>query len=498
MAGRMDFEFNLGRDIGPAPARRRDGPFRILVVGDFSGRDAQAPGEQRPIAVDIDNFDTVMAGLAPRVTLPLGDDADAAIEIASLDAFHPDSLFDSLAPFHGLRELRRRLMDSATYEAAAAELRHGLPEPGAAEKPAAPDGNGDGETLFEHLIGGRPPEAPAQDQSGSSDAIAPFLRRLVAPYIVQSVAPEQAQLVSSVDAAIGDQMRDVLREPAFQAMEARWRSLWGLVTGLELDEALTLHLLDLPRAALDAALGGEGALEDSFLWRLLVEPAGLDPDNQGWALIVGDYAFGMGEDDVAVLARLGGIAAGVGGPFLAAAAAEIMGPSSLAAEPDHRGWTPEPNGDERWRLLRKAPVAPWLGLAASRILLRLPYGARTEPVDRFEFEEASGGFDHAAYLWGNPAFACARLIGEAYQQAGWNMTPGDVGEIGELPAHIYESGGEQRMMACSELFLTEGAAERMLARGVMPAISFRNRNAVRILRFQSLADPAVALSGPWA
>ena len=56
-----------------------------------------------------------------------------------------------------------------------------------------------------------------------------------------------------------------------------------------------------------------------------------------------------------------------------------------------------------------------------RVLLRLPYGARTDGVERFDFEEAGPGFEHSHYLWGNPAFACALLIAKAFADSGWSM-----------------------------------------------------------------------------
>ena len=68
----------------------------------------------------------------------------------------------------------------------------------------------------------------------------------------------------------------------------------------------------------------------------------------------------------------------------------------------------------------------------------------------------------------------------------------------DLPAHTFEEEDETRMMACAEVFFTERAAEAMLDRGLMPLISYHNRNVVRLMRFQSIAEPGKALAGPWA
>ena len=92
--------------------------------------------------------------------------------------------------------------------------------------------------------------------------------------------------------------------------------------------------------------------------------------------------------------------------------------------------------EQRWRLLRTSAVAPWLGLALPRVLLRLPYGQKTDPVESFAFEEMPGGRDPEAYLWGNPAYACVRLIAAAFAENGWDFNPGDVLELDDCPAHV--------------------------------------------------------------
>jgi len=120
MNGRMDFEFGF-KNASASPRGRTDEPMRILLLGDFSGR---AAGNQlqpeialakRPVvAVDIDNFDDVMARFSPQVRLPIdapGSDTpgsggapvgEFALQFKDLDDFHPDDLYQKLDVFHGL------------------------------------------------------------------------------------------------------------------------------------------------------------------------------------------------------------------------------------------------------------------------------------------------------------------------------------------------------------------------------------------------------------
>jgi type VI secretion system protein ImpC len=130
------------------------------------------------------------------------------------------------------------------------------------------------------------------------------------------------------------------------------------------------------------------------------------------------------------------------------------------------------------------------------LLLRLPYGP-SDPVERFGFEEMPTARTHGAYSWGSSAFAAVLLLARSFRERGWDMQPGDHLEIDDLPTEIYVEDGERKLLACAEVFLSERSGEAILQRGLCPLLSYKNRNAARLLRFQSLADPPTALRGPW-
>lgn len=517
MAGAKGLEFGINLvERTSGAVRRRPQTMRILVLGDYSGRGAgEAPvGDpdiaQRPIVrVDEDNFDDVLWRLAPRIRIPLEEGPETEeVECRRLEDFHPDSLYERLSVFKGMRALGERLQDPATLPDAASELQALLGgTPVAAEQQAsvqeqqqAPE-ESDSEAI-ERLLG-RPvsaradrPVVPPEAVSAASDLV----RRIVAPHVVREPPPHQEVYLQALEAAMGDCMRAVLHVPAFQALEARWRSLQGLITGLETDEGLQVYLLDLSRAELVADMAAAGRdLTASGLYRLLVEETGAGmPGGEPWSLVVGDFRFAETEADLSLLAALGAVAAHAGGPFLAEAGPGLLGCRSLAVTSDPSDWRELPAEEEAaWSALRRGPVAPWLGLALPRVLLRLPYGNNSEPVDSFEFEELGLGRRHEDLLWGNPAFACALLIGQAYTERGWSMTPGDVLDLGDLPAYVYEHEGEKHLQACAETYLTERAASAILDRGIMPLLSFKGRNLVRLARCQSIAEPGAALAGPW-
>jgi type VI secretion system protein ImpC len=514
MPGPLEFEFRFARPAErPAPRRHAESPFRILVMGDFSGSGRRAEAgrlEDRPlIPLDIDSFDQAIARLTPRVSIApasIAPDSPGAgaqeIAFGELDDFHPDALVPKLEVFRDLRRLRERLLDPGTFEEAAAGMMREAEQAPAREDESDPTrdaGPEDDGATFERLLGDRPASQPRTE--GPPRAAAELIERLVEPHLVRGADPErQRLLVAAVDDALARQIGAVLHDPAFQNLEAAWRGLYWLVSNLETGEELTIHVLDASKQELAADVEAAGTeLEASALYRRLVEQGAEGADGEPWALIVGDYRFGPADEDLTLLAALGAIASRAGGPFLAAADPAVLGCRSLAEAPDPNDWQDlDSKAEARWQALRRAPSAASIGLALPRVLLRLPYGRRTDPIEAFAFEELSGAQDHEAYLWGSPAFACALLIGQAFQDNGWDLQPGDQLDLADLPAHSYTEDGESRLKPCAEVLLSQRAAEAVLARGIMPLLSHRSANAVRLMRFQSLAEPPTALAGPWA
>jgi type VI secretion system protein ImpC len=503
----MDFELQWGRRAGGSRPGEGDATAHVLLVGDFSGRGGRgvleplAEPEGRPIlSLDVDSLDKRMAQLRPRLRYqPVGGSSPAQeISFASLDDFHPDTLYQKLDLFRALRGLRERMLDASTFAAAASELRPG-PSPASSSQGSTSGAGENVDATLERLLGRRPAEAPASRPEGRLD-LAGFLRGIVAPYIVPGKDPQQAQFVASIDEATGDQMRALLRDLEVQRLESAWRSVHRLIAALQGGEQVRLHLLDVTRDEIAEDLrrsGGDPVR--TGLCRILTEGSRGAGAPRGWTLIAADLSFGPSPEDLDLLAALGAIAARAGGPLIAEGRPDLLGVRSLVDAPDPGAWPRlDPEAASRWRALRRGPAAAWVGLALPRVLLRLPYGAKTDPVERFAFEELADGAGHARFLWGNPAFACAELAGVSFLEAEGVIEPGDHLEVADLPAHTFVDQGESRMTPCAEVYLSERAAEKIMEQGLMSIVSYRDRNAARLIRFQSVADPPAQLSGAWS
>jgi type VI secretion system protein ImpC len=326
------------------------------------------------------------------------------------------------------------------------------------------------------------------------------IRQIMEPYLLpRTDYTRQAQLVGLVDTAVGRQMRDVLHHRAFRAVESAWRALFFLSRRLDTDATLKLYLLDVSRDELAADLGSGDDLRATGIYRLLVERTLGTPGGQPWGVLVGHYTFADTTEEVELLGRMAQVAARAGAPFLAGASPRLLGCDSLGRTPEPDDWKPaaDPEKAGAWEALRQLPQACYLGLALPRFLLRVPYGKKTNPVERFALEEMPEGPEHDNYLWGNPAVAVAYLLAGAFSRYGWEFRPGVLNDIDNLPAHLYREDGETQLKPCAEAWLTDRAAEAIMARGLMPLQSVKGRDTVHLPVFQSMARPSQALAGRW-
>jgi type VI secretion system protein ImpC len=515
MTKRFEFgEINLtAGEAEGHPVPRPDTPFRIAILGDWSGR--SVPGRaysdlahRQTIEVDRDNFDEVLSKLAPEIRL-LMDDTTLNLQFSCLEDFHPDRIFEQATIFMRLRELRKLIADPGTFPQVAEELGLQATRPSQptekTERFAAPTvATAVSQIATGGLLDSMVEQTTAQRDSGarnrrSSDPLDAFVRKVTESHLVAAADPKQGEALAMIDRILTAQMRALLHVPAFQALEEAWRAAYFLVRRIETNTQLKLYFIDISREELESDINSSQELRDTGIYKLLVEQSVGTPGAEPWAVIAGNYDFDPAQEDAELFGRLAKITAAAGAPFLAAASPRLLGCVSLAKSPDPRAWTTplEPDDAAAWAALRSLPVASWTGLALPRFLLRLPYGKKSDPIDSFDFEEMTHPPEHEDYLWGNPAFACTLLLAQSFSEDGWGMHLGSHRQIEGLPLHVYEQDGESELKPCAEALLTEEAAENILDCGLMPLESIKGQDALQLMRFQSIAKPAHTLRGRW-
>ncbi|HYR03331.1 MAG TPA: type VI secretion system contractile sheath small subunit [Syntrophobacteria bacterium] len=107
-------------EIGDA-IEKKEIPFVVGVLGDYSGKpDEPLPKlkDRKFVEIDRDNFDTVLAGMKPRLAYRVdnkltddGTQLGVELRFKSLDDFHPERVADQIEPVRKLLEARRKLSD---------------------------------------------------------------------------------------------------------------------------------------------------------------------------------------------------------------------------------------------------------------------------------------------------------------------------------------------------------------------------------------------------
>jgi type VI secretion system protein ImpC len=291
--------------------------------------------------------------------------------------------------------------------------------------------------------------------------LAAFIRRITAGHLVPRDTPEKLAREARRNALASELLRGILHHPRMQAIEAAWRQAFMLVRAVETGDDLKIYLLDLTLPELIS--------EMDSLKRTLGSQA-------PWGVIAANYSFGQSALDAKVLERVAGFARALGAPFLAEAR------------------VPEGDPDPAWTELRRSAHARWLGLALPRFLLRLPYGKETSAIETFPFEEMPES-EHESYLWGNPSYFCAQLIGRSFSAHGWDLARRLSRRMDNLPMHVYKKDGELHAKPCAEILMSERDAEALLEAGFMPVASMKHEPAALVVRYQSIAEPATPLAG---
>jgi type VI secretion system protein ImpC len=489
----MEYEVNFGR-LGRAP--RAPTPvqkFRLALLGDFSGRAnagrveiGDALTARKPMKVDVDNLDDVIARMAPSLMLPLAEDeGSVAVKIEAIDDFHPDQLAENLELFEQLRDLRRNLGNRAGFERAAKEVLSWGGEPALPPPPRRARGSDVAAARlsdFARLIG-RPVAKSAAE--GSVDDL---MRRLVGPFIQPARDARQDALVARVDEALSAAMRRVVHHPDFQTAEAIWRGVEFLVRRIETGARMEIVLYDVSAEELAADLAANDELEGTGLYGMLVEQPSLDAHQGPLSAVLGLYGFELAPPHADLLGRIAQIAAAARAPFIAGIAPD---PLKIPFHDQH------PLVKDAFSALFALPAAAYLGLVTPGFLLRMPYGKRTDPIDAFGFEEFTRQGGLGSMLWGHPVLIPGLLLAETFAQQGTKMKLGGVMGVGDIPYYVYvDTEGEQIALPCTERLYTERQAVQVGQYRVMPLLSIRGRPELRLGGFSSVAGSPLA--GFWA
>ncbi len=317
---------------------------------------------------------------------------------------------------------------------------------------------------------------------------------LVSDYVVKSIEA----MIAEIDKKLSEQINKILHHEDFRKLEGTWRGLHHLVSNSETDEMLKIRVLNISKKELGGTIKKyKGtAWDQSPLFKKLYEEEFGTPGGQPYGCLLGDYYFDHTAPDVEILGGMAQIASAAHAPFLAAAGPTLMGMESWQELSNPRDLSKIFQTAEYapWRSLRDSDDARYLGLTMPRFLARIPYGAKTNPVEDFAFEEDTEGADHNKYCWSNSAFAMGTNITRSFKLWGWcaRIRGAESGGMVEgLPVHTFPTDDGGVDMKCpTEIAITDRREAELAKNGMMPLSHWKNTDYAVFVGAQSLQKPA--------
>jgi type VI secretion system protein ImpC len=301
--------------------------------------------------------------------------------------------------------------------------------------------------------------------------------------------------IAQIDEILSAQLNAIMHDPEFQKLEASWRGLHYVVDKTETDDKLQIRVLNASKKELLRDLERAKEFDQSVLFKKIYTNEYDVFGGTPYGAVIGDYEFGKHPQDISLLKRISQVAAAAHAPFISAASAGLFGLDNFEEITNQRdlGEIFRTRDYDKWKAFRESEDSRYVGLCLPHILMRVPYGPETVPVDAFNFKEAVDGRDSSKYLWGNAAYAMAVRITEAFSLYGWCASIRGVengGLVQDLPLHTFTTDRGDIAAKCpTEVLIPERMEYQLANLGFMGLIHCKNTDFAAFFSGQSCQKP---------
>ena len=324
-----------------------------------------------------------------------------------------------------------------------------------------------------------------------------FIETLVKPdqVVSKDVETSVKTWIGQIDQTLSAQLNEILHNPDFQKLEGTWRGLHYLINQSETGEDLKIRVMNVSKKELLKDLEKASEFDQSQLFKKVYEAEYGQLGGQPYGMLVGDYEFGRGAEDISLLKMVSNVAAAAHAPFVAAASPKMFGFDSYTELSNPRDLAKIFDSVEyaAWKSFRESEDSRYVALTMPRTLGRLPYGAEFKKVEEFNFEEHVDGKDHTKYLWTNASWAYAARITDAYSKWGWMARTRGVeggGKVEGLPVHTFPTDDGDIAMKCpTEIAITDRREFELSNLGFLPLIHNKDRDFAVFMGSQSCQKP---------
>jgi len=339
----------------------------------------------------------------------------------------------------------------------------------------------------------------AASQERGKDIIKEFIGQVIQGEVTVSKDTEAMinARIAQIDHLISLQLNEILHHPSFQKLEGSWRGLKYLLDNTETSTMLKIRVLNVSKKELLKDLQRAAEFDQSATFKKIYEDEYGVFGGEPFGALIGDYEFSKHPEDIELLDRMSHVAAGAHAPFLTAAGPELMNLDSYTNLGTPRDIAKIFDSTEfaKWKSFRESEDSRYVGLALPHILMRLPYGRDTKPVDGFNYEEAVDGTDHSKYLWGNAAYALGTRLTNAFALYGWCAAICGVeggGLVEGLPAHTFRTDeGDVALKCPTEIAITDRREKELADNGFIPLVHCKGTDYAAFFSVQSAQKPKV-------
>jgi len=301
--------------------------------------------------------------------------------------------------------------------------------------------------------------------------------------------------VAQIDHLVSIQLNEILHNQQFQKLEASWRGLKYLLDQSETGTQLKIRILNASKKDLLRDLQRAPEFDQSAMFKKVYEEEYGIFGGEPIGALVGDYEFSKHPEDLELLEKVSQVAAAAHAPFLSAASAELLNMPSYTSldQPRDIGKIFDNTEYAKWKGFRESEDSKYVALTCPRVLMRLPYGRDTAPVEGFNFEEGVDGTDHSRYLWGNAAYALAARMTQAFATYGWCVAIRGVeggGLVEGMPSHTFRTDeGDVALKCPTEIAITDRREKELADQGLVPLVHCKGTDKAAFFSIQSCNKP---------
>lgn len=303
--------------------------------------------------------------------------------------------------------------------------------------------------------------------------------------------------IAQIDRLISLQLNEVMHHPDFQKLEGSWRGLQYLVQQSETGERLKIRVMNVSKKDLLKDMEKASEFDQSALFKKIYEEEFGMFGGSAYGALVGDYEFGNSPEDLTLLEKVSQVAAAAHAPFISAGSpklfnwdtfTELGGPRDLAKIFQSVEYA-------KWKSFRESEDSRYVALVLPHILMRLPYGQASIPVESFDFEEEVDGTDHHKYLWGNAAYALGARLTDAFAKYHWCAAIRGVeggGLVQGLPVHTFKTDeGDVALKCPTEIAITDRREKEFADLGFIPLVHCKGTDYAAFFSTQTGNKPKV-------